>query len=189
MSRSQHCAHTARELPTGGDRAACTRLGCPRAFSIRSDTPWNARMPRFIPGSPPLLAQDSGVVWTGAAWSHSGRAPFSPSARRPDFSILRTADFDRISVARPPPRGAEVSSRPSAFHCSKPAVPRPHARRRSSQPDGTAPRQLMSFASGFGHCVRIITARAGRAVALLLGGPLVTLSLEVLELVIIQCNN
>ena len=53
----------------------------------------------------------------------------SPSARRPDFSILRTADFDRISVAPPPPRGAEERSRPSAFHCSKPAVPRPHARR------------------------------------------------------------
>ena len=69
------------------------------------------------------------------------------------FSILRTADFDRISVAWPPPRGAEMNSRPSAFHCSKPAVPRPHARRRSSQPDGTAPRRLMSFASGFGHCV------------------------------------
>ena len=45
----------------------------------------------------------------------AGRAP----AR---FSILRTADFDRISVAWPPPRGAEMNSRPISSAVARSAL-------------------------------------------------------------------
>ena len=106
--------HEAR-LPT----RVCHPLGYPMGrthatFHLREPPLACVRFRRRLDGSRLESFRPSPIL--------AGRAP----AR---FSILRAADFDRISVAPPPPRGAEERSRPSAFHCSKPAVPRPHARR------------------------------------------------------------
>ncbi len=135
------------EAPPSGD----VEVSALRAYGARAANGWRpsgvheARLPtrvchplRYPMGrthatfhlrDPPLACARLRRRWTGVALKPFRPSSISPSARRSDFSILRTADFDRISVAPPPPRGTEERSRPSAFHCSKPAVPGPHARR------------------------------------------------------------